>query len=115
MAAPVTEKVGQVVLPGDVLLLPSFGREPDGALGLQLNSAAASARVVCGPGLRRRGGGETALLVSKCGLLRHKEPAVYWVQSQQKRVTEPEARGRGVAVWQLFAMGQIHGALQFRK
>ncbi|XP_069092557.1 exosome complex component RRP40 [Pleurodeles waltl] len=85
MAAPVTEKVGQVVLPGDVLLLPSFGREPDGALGLQLNSAAASARVVCGPGLRRRGGGETALLVSKCGLLRHKEPAVYWVQSQQKR------------------------------
>ncbi|XP_069486459.1 exosome complex component RRP40 [Ambystoma mexicanum] len=83
MAAPVKERIGQVVLPGDVLLLPPSPREVESGLGLQLNTPAAGTRVVCGPGLRRHG--ETALLVSKCGLLRYKDPAVYWVHSQQKR------------------------------
>ncbi|XP_008927894.3 LOW QUALITY PROTEIN: exosome complex component RRP40 [Manacus vitellinus] len=41
--------------------------------------------LLCGPGLRRERG--RALLVTKCGLLRHPAaaPAAYWVDSQQKR------------------------------
>ncbi|KAM4053773.1 exosome complex component RRP40 [Anomaloglossus baeobatrachus] len=73
--------VGQVVLPGDVLLLPV--QAADATLSL---SAAASdtkrMRVLCGPGLTRHG---EDLQVTKCGLLRHREPAVYWVESHQKR------------------------------
>lgn len=85
----------QVVLPGEELLLPEQedGEGPGGAgeRPLRLNVAARSrGRVVCGPGLRRCG---DRLLVTKCGRLRHKEPGsgsgggVYWVDSQQKRVS----------------------------
>ncbi|XP_062938128.1 exosome complex component RRP40 isoform X2 [Cynocephalus volans] len=83
--------LGQVVLPGEELLLPE--QEDEGGPGsagerpLRLNAEARSrVRVVCGPGLRRCG---DRLLVTKCGRLRHKEPGsgggVYWVDSQQKR------------------------------
>uniref|UniRef100_G3TZR2 Exosome complex component RRP40 n=1 Tax=Loxodonta africana TaxID=9785 RepID=G3TZR2_LOXAF len=77
--------LGQVVLPGEELLLPEQeDAEGPGGAGerlLRLNPGARSrVRVVCGPGLRRSG---DRLLVTKCGRLRHKE--LYWVDSQQKR------------------------------
>uniref|UniRef100_A0A8C3CNP9 Exosome complex component RRP40 n=1 Tax=Cairina moschata TaxID=8855 RepID=A0A8C3CNP9_CAIMO len=82
--------VGQVVLPGDVLLLPA--RPGHDAEQLPLGSEAAPrGRLLCGPGLRRCAAG---LLVTKCGLLRHRQPGggggaaaggAYWVDSQQKR------------------------------
>lgn len=85
----------QVVLPGEELLLPeqedAEGLGGAGERPLRLNAGARSrVRVVCGPGLRRCG---DRLLVTKCGRLRHKEPGgggsggVYWVDSQQKRVS----------------------------
>ncbi|XP_040418953.1 exosome complex component RRP40 isoform X2 [Cygnus olor] len=83
-------RVGQVVLPGDVLLLPA--RPDHDAEQLPLDSGAAPrGRLLCGPGLRRCAAG---LLVTKCGLLRHRQPGggggataggAYWVDSQQKR------------------------------
>ncbi|NXO56230.1 EXOS3 protein, partial [Aramus guarauna] len=79
--------VGQVVLPGDVLLLPAHPDED--AERLQLGAGAAPrGRLLCGPGLRR---GTAGLLVTKCGLLRHRQAGgsaaggAYWVDSQQKR------------------------------
>ncbi|XP_019411820.1 PREDICTED: exosome complex component RRP40 [Crocodylus porosus] len=89
---PAEVAVGQVVLPGDVLLLPK-APDADGER-LQLGpSSAPRGRLLCGPGLRRCAAG---LLVTKCGLLRHRPPAgagagagtgggAYWVDSQQKR------------------------------
>ncbi|XP_077612289.1 exosome complex component RRP40 [Crocuta crocuta] len=86
--------LGQVVLPGEELLLPEQeDAEGPGGAGerpLRLNAGVRSrVRVVCGPGLRRSG---DRLLVTKCGRLRYKEPGggggsggVYWVDSQQKR------------------------------
>lgn len=96
--------LGQVVLPGEELLLPEQAdAEGPGAAGerpLRLTPGTRSrVRVVCGPGLRRCG---DRLLVTKCGRLRHKEPGgggggVYWVDSQQKRVScQP-----GAAAWSL--------------
>lgn len=93
----------QVVLPGEELLLPEQedAEGPGGAVErpLRLNAGARSrVRVVCGPGLRRCG---DRLLVTKCGRLRHKEPGggsgggVYWVDSQQKRVTGDSGGGYG--------------------
>ncbi|XP_030341523.1 exosome complex component RRP40 isoform X1 [Strigops habroptila] len=78
------ECVGQVVLPGDVLLLPAHPDEDGGRLRLG-GGAAPPARLLCGPGLRRCDAG---LLVTKCGLLRHRPAGggAYWVDSQQKRV-----------------------------
>ncbi|XP_035185699.1 exosome complex component RRP40 [Oxyura jamaicensis] len=81
--------VGQVVLPGDVLLLPA--RPDHDPEQLPLGSGAAPrGRLLCGPGLRRCAAG---LLVTKCGLLRHRQSGgggttaggAYWVDSQQKR------------------------------
>ncbi|KAM8801210.1 exosome complex component RRP40 [Rhynchonycteris naso] len=81
--------LGQVVLPGEELLLPeqedAESLEGAGQRPLRLNAGTRSrVRVVCGPGLRRSG---DRLLVTKCGRLRHKEHGggVYWVDSQQKR------------------------------
>ncbi|XP_006011633.1 exosome complex component RRP40 [Latimeria chalumnae] len=65
------QAVGGVVLPGDLLCL----RPPDAESG-------GEKLMICGPGLRREG---DEVLVCKCGILRHKEPNVYWVDSQQKR------------------------------
>ncbi|KAK4821130.1 hypothetical protein QYF61_013516 [Mycteria americana] len=81
--------VGQVVLPGDVLLLPAHPDEDGERLRLGAG-AAPRGRLLCGPGLRRCAAG---LLVTKCGLLRHRQAGggaaaggAYWVDSQQKRV-----------------------------
>ncbi|XP_040273211.1 exosome complex component RRP40 [Bufo bufo] len=77
----VKDAVGEVVLPGDVLFLPA--PVTDAPLSLSAASSATKRmRVVCGPGLTRHG---EDLQVTKCGLLRHREPAVYWVDSHQKR------------------------------
>ncbi|XP_034633322.1 exosome complex component RRP40 [Trachemys scripta elegans] len=86
---PAEERVGQVVLPGDMLLLPSHP-EADGERLWLGPGAALPGRLVCGPGLRSCRAG---LLVTKCGLLRHRQPGgagggsggAYWVDSQQKR------------------------------
>lgn len=78
--------VGQVVLPGDLLLLPAHYDEDAESERLRLSAGAApQGRLLCGPGLRRSGAG---LLVTKCGLLRHRPAGggAYWVDSQQKRV-----------------------------
>ncbi|NXP49541.1 EXOS3 protein, partial [Heliornis fulica] len=79
--------VGQVVMPGDVLLLPTHHDEDAERLRLDVD-AAPRGRLLCGPGLRRCADG---LLVTKCGLLRHRQArggssgGAYWVDSQQKR------------------------------
>ncbi|XP_067155938.1 peroxiredoxin-like 2A isoform X4 [Apteryx mantelli] len=85
---PAEACVGQVVLPGDVLLLPAHPDEDAERLRLGA-SAAPRGRLLCGPGLRRSGAG---LLVTKCGLLRHRQAGggaaaggAFWVDSQQKR------------------------------
>ncbi|XP_064369852.1 exosome complex component RRP40 [Dromaius novaehollandiae] len=85
---PAEACVGQVVLPGDVLLLPAHPDEDGERLRLGA-SAAPRGRLLCGPGLRRSGAG---LLVTKCGLLRHRQAGggtaaggAFWVDSQQKR------------------------------
>nr|XP_048714827.1 LOW QUALITY PROTEIN: exosome complex component RRP40 [Caretta caretta] len=88
-ALPAEQRVGQVVLPGDVLLLPAHP-EADGERLWLGPGAALPGRLVCGPGLRSCGAG---LLVTKCGLLRHRQAGgagggsggAYWVDSQQKR------------------------------
>ncbi|XP_035274054.1 exosome complex component RRP40-like [Anguilla anguilla] len=68
------EKVGEVLLPGDIF---SFENT--------------SEKVICGPGLRRNG---DEVLVCKSGILRHKHPNMYWVDSQQKRYVP--AKGESV-------------------
>uniref|UniRef100_A0A8B9FPE9 Exosome complex component RRP40 n=1 Tax=Amazona collaria TaxID=241587 RepID=A0A8B9FPE9_9PSIT len=80
---PAEECVGQVVLPGDVLRLPTHPDEDGERLRLGA-SPAPPTRLLCGPGLRRCDAG---LLVTKCGLLRHRQAGggAYWVDSQQKR------------------------------
>ncbi|XP_075067010.1 exosome complex component RRP40 [Mixophyes fleayi] len=79
-AVAVKDAVGQIVLPGDVLLLPA--QDADAPLSLTASSPSSRTRIVSGPGLMRQG---EHLQVTKCGLLRYREPAVYWVDSQQKR------------------------------
>lgn len=68
------EKIGEVLLPGDVFTFeppaPEFNVKPE--------------KVVCGPGLRRDG---DDVRVCKCGVLRHKAPNMFWIDSQQKRVS----------------------------
>ncbi|XP_066478456.1 exosome complex component RRP40 [Tiliqua scincoides] len=91
MAAPdarlAEERVGEVVLPGDVLLLPTHPEEDGERLRLATGGPQ-KGRLVCGPGLRR---GRDGLLVVKCGLLRYRAPGggagsgTFWVDSQQKR------------------------------
>ncbi|KAG9333577.1 hypothetical protein JZ751_011314 [Albula glossodonta] len=68
------DKVGDVLLPGDIF---SFEIKPE--------------KVICGPGLRRNG---DEILVCKSGILRHKQPNMYWIDSQQKRYVP--AKGESV-------------------
>ncbi|XP_061490957.1 exosome complex component RRP40 [Rhineura floridana] len=86
------DRIGQVVLPGDALLLPGHTQAESERLCLA-TSGPQKGRLVCGPGLRRGGDG---LLVTKCGLLRYRGPGgpagsgsgsggTYWVDSQQRR------------------------------
>ncbi|KAG8135215.1 putative Exosome complex exonuclease RRP40 protein [Naja naja] len=87
-------RVGQVVMPGEALLLPGQG-EAEGEQLRLTTSGPQKGRLVCGPGLRR---GADGLLVTKCGLLRYRghsaqtgsgsgssSGGTYWVDSQQKR------------------------------
>lgn len=112
-ARAVHKVLNQVVLPGEELVLPDH--EDIGGAGeqpLSLNvGARPRLRVVCGPGLRRCG---DRLLVTKCGRLRHKEPSgggggsggggVYWVDSQQKRVSRCRRGGAAAKVGSLRAI-----------
>ena len=68
------EKISEVLLPGDVFTFDL----PD------LASNVKPEKVICGPGLRRDG---DDVRVCKCGILRHKPPNVFWIDSQQKRVS----------------------------
>lgn len=77
MLRSLTEKVGQVLVPGD-----EFSCQADGTISL--TEPARPEKVLCGPGLRRSG---DRLLVCKSGVLRHKEPNMFWMDSQQKRVS----------------------------
>lgn len=110
-ARAVHKVLNQVVLPGEELVLPDH-EDVDGLGGageqpLRLNAGARPRlRVVCGPGLRRCG---DRLLVTKCGRLRHKEPSgggggVYWVDSQQKRVSGCRRGGAAAKVGPLQAI-----------
>ncbi|KAM5193169.1 exosome complex component RRP40 [Mantella aurantiaca] len=76
----VGDAVGEVVLPGDVLVVSV--QTGDGSLSLSPLCSSGRERVVCGPGLTRHG---DSLQVTKCGVLRRREPSVYWVDSQQRR------------------------------
>ncbi|KAM9357398.1 exosome complex component RRP40 [Symphorus nematophorus] len=69
------EKVGSVLLPGD-----EFCCEAEESLSL--TAPVKQEKLLCGPGLRRSG---DRLLVCKSGVLRHKQPNVFWIDSQQKR------------------------------
>lgn len=70
------EKTGEVLLPGDVFSfrLPEDG-DGDGNIKTE--------KIICGPGLRRNG---EEVQVCKSGILRHKQPNLYWIDSQQRRV-----------------------------
>lgn len=70
------DKVGEVLLPGD-----AFSFQADDTISL--SGPVKPEKVVCGPGLRQSG---DRLLVSKSGVLRHKQPNVFWIDSQQRRV-----------------------------
>lgn len=66
--------MGDVVMPGDSL-------KEDVAL-VRKERKSEKEIVILGPGLRREG---DAVLVCKAGVLRKREPAVYYVDSYQKR------------------------------
>lgn len=68
-------KVGEVLLPGD-----EFFFEADDTISL--TEHVKREKVVCGPGLRRSG---DRLVVCKSGVLRHKQPNMFWMDSQQRR------------------------------
>uniref|UniRef100_A0A3P9KK06 Exosome complex component RRP40 n=1 Tax=Oryzias latipes TaxID=8090 RepID=A0A3P9KK06_ORYLA len=84
MFAVLKEKVGQVLVPGDEFC---FGAEET----ISLSESAKPERAVCGPGLRRSG---DRLVVMKSGVLRHKPPLTFWIDSQQKRYVA--AKGESV-------------------
>ncbi|KAM7389280.1 hypothetical protein PAMP_023266 [Pampus punctatissimus] len=69
------DKVGEVLLPGD-----DFSFQTDDTISLTDNVK--PEKVVCGPGLRRSG---DRLMVCKSGVLRHKQPNMFWIDSQQRR------------------------------
>lgn len=77
MFSSLKDRVGQVLLPGD-----EFCCKADDTISL--TEPVKPERVVCGPGLRRSG---DRLLVCKSGVLRHKQPNVFWIDSQQRRVS----------------------------
>lgn len=66
--------VGDVVMPGDSL--------KEGVALAKKGGRSEKEIVILGPGLRREG---DAVLVCKAGVLRKREPAVYYVDSYQKR------------------------------
>ncbi|XP_074530987.1 exosome complex component RRP40 [Halichoeres trimaculatus] len=75
MFSSLKSKIGQVLLPGD-----EFSFQTDETISL--TGPTKQEKVVCGPGLRRSG---DRLLVCKSGVLRHKAPNMFWMDSQQRR------------------------------
>ncbi|XP_030002094.1 exosome complex component RRP40 [Sphaeramia orbicularis] len=75
MFSRLKNKVGEVLLPGD-----EFCFDTDDTISL--TESVKAEKVVCGPGLRRSG---DRLVVCKSGVLRHKQPNVFWMDAQQKR------------------------------
>ncbi|TSQ35295.1 Exosome complex component RRP40 [Bagarius yarrelli] len=67
-------QIGGVVLPGDVFRFNGSSVEEDSNIKAE--------KMVCGPGLRRNG---DEILACKSGILRHKQPSMYWIDCQQKR------------------------------
>jgi exosome complex component RRP40 len=63
--------VGDTVLPGDVINYDFLNTEQ-------------RTKIVLGPGLRQQA---EAIVVTKPGVLRSREPAMLWVDSHQKRVS----------------------------
>ncbi|XP_061690490.1 exosome complex component RRP40 [Syngnathoides biaculeatus] len=78
MLSPLKDKVGSVLLPGDEFRLDTTSA----ADTIPLAGPSEPDKVVCGPGLRRSG---DRLLVYKSGILRHKEPNMFWMDAQHKR------------------------------
>ncbi|CAM9794386.1 unnamed protein product [Lampetra fluviatilis] len=76
----------RVVMAGDEVVVaavsPQHHHQQDLGLATTTTSSSAAGRVVLGPGLRREG---DVVLASRCGVLRHREPHTYWVESHQKR------------------------------
>ncbi|KAK2848704.1 hypothetical protein Q5P01_008538 [Channa striata] len=84
MLSSLKEKVGDVLLPGDEFCFDTDDK-------ISLTEPVKPEKVVCGPGLRRSGG---RLLVCKSGVLRHKQPNMFWIDSQQRRYVP--AKGESV-------------------
>eukprot|EP00058_Branchiostoma_floridae_P017148 XP_002602636.1 hypothetical protein BRAFLDRAFT_123025 [Branchiostoma floridae] len=63
------DSVGKVVIPGDILS--------------EFRASEKTSKVALGPGLRQEG---EEVLVTKGGILRHKEPNLYWIDCHQRRV-----------------------------
>lgn len=72
------DKIGEVLLPGDVF---SFSVPEGGDASVTIKSE----KIICGPGLRRNG---EEVQVCKSGILRHKQPNLYWIDTQQRRVRD---------------------------
>ncbi|XP_014681398.1 PREDICTED: exosome complex component RRP40-like [Priapulus caudatus] len=71
------DSIGKVVIPGDILQ--------------NLDEKKGKIKVTVGPGLIRDG---SHIAVTKSGILRHREPSVFWVDCHQKRYVP--ARGDNV-------------------
>lgn len=84
MLAALKERVDEVLLPGD-----EFSAPPEDTLSL--SATVKKDTPVCGPGLRRSG---DRVVVSVCGVLKHKAPNVFWIHSQSKRYVP--AKGESV-------------------
>ncbi|KAA0709644.1 Exosome complex component RRP40 [Triplophysa tibetana] len=67
------DKIGEVLLPGDVF---TFSVQGGGDCNIKTE------KIICGPGLRRNG---EEVHVCKSGILRHKQANLYWIDSQQRR------------------------------
>ncbi|XP_039251483.2 exosome complex component RRP40-like [Styela clava] len=70
MKCPAKELDASVVMPGDIIteqVLDLIGKNE---------------RVKLGPGLRQ---GNDSIVVCKSGILRHKQPSMFWIDSHQKR------------------------------
>jgi len=76
MESCLKNKIGEVLLPGDVFTFIKTDT-------ISLSEAVKPEKIICGPGLRRDGDN---VVVCKSGVLRHKQPNLYWVDSQQRRV-----------------------------
>ncbi|CAL8262467.1 unnamed protein product [Lota lota] len=75
MESCLKDQIGAVLLPGDVF---TFIKTET----ISLTDTSKAEKIICGPGLRRNG---DDVVVCKSGVLRHKHPNLYWVDSQQRR------------------------------